>query len=237
VLFVRGYPFILFRTPVNWLPLSEISKNRNNCSVAPLLNSLESQKERHLFLTCTWIAQNFNPADLMIPVKAPPSLIRGSIGLQRAGKIFLFSPDNGRMIQRRRIMTETGGTGINPVQEKKLKKAVENTCELCHEYFSPEFLELHLIYHRSCKEMTRDPSTRILVVCQPCHTHIHALPLPAGRQLEIVRRRSFFIRKDLRRVLGYVPKPYQAPDDINLYVIYEEYMGRPSPGSYRTGRE
>ncbi len=52
----------------------------------------------------------------------------------------------------------------------------------------------------------------------------------------IVKGRSFFIRRDLRQVLGYTPKPYQAPDDINLYVIYEEYMGRSSPGSYRLER-
>jgi hypothetical protein len=37
----------------------------------------------------------------------------------------------------------------------------------------------------------------------------------------------------MRRILGYVPKPYKAPDDINLYVIYEEYFGRGSSGSYR----
>ena len=130
-------------------------------------------------------------------------------------------------------MPESSYAGITPVQEQKLKTAVENTCELCREYFPSVFLELHLISRRLYREMTRDPSTRILIVCQPCHTHIHALPVPVGRQRAIARGRSFYIRRDIRRVLGYVPKPYQAPDDLNLYVIYEEYMGRPSPGSYR----
>jgi len=134
-------------------------------------------------------------------------------------------------------MPEACSTGINSVQEKKLKRAVENTCELCHEYFSPEFLEVHRISRRLYKEMSRDQSTRVLIVCQSCHTHIHTLPLPVGKQREIVKRRSFFIRRDMRRVLGYIPKPYRAPDDINLYVIYEEYMGRGSPGSYRRGRD
>lgn len=141
------------------------------------------------------------------------------------------------MIQERRIMPETCCTGIKTVQEQKIKNAVENTCELCREYFASAFLEIHLISRHLYKEMINDPSARILVVCQPCHTHIHKLPVPRGKQRAIVKRRSFFIRRDLRRVLGYVPKPYQAPDDINLYVIYEEYMGRASPGSYRTGRE
>lgn len=126
---------------------------------------------------------------------------------------------------------------INALQEQKIKTAVENTCELCHDYHPSAFLEIHLISPRLYKEMKQDPSTRILIVCQPCHVHIHRLPLPIGRQRAIVKGRSFFIRRDLRRVLGYVPKPYTAPDDINLYVIYEEYMGRSSPGSYRPERE
>jgi hypothetical protein len=122
---------------------------------------------------------------------------------------------------------------ITPMQEEKLKNAIENTCELCHEYYPSAFLELHLISRRSYKEMKHDQSTRILIVCQSCHAHIHHLPLSIGRQRAIVKGRSFFSRRDLRRILGYVPKPYQAPDDINLYVIYEEYFGRGSPGSYR----
>lgn len=134
-------------------------------------------------------------------------------------------------------MPETCCTGINAMQEQKIKNAVENSCELCHEYHPSALLEIHLISRRFYKEMIQDPSTRILIVCQPCHTHIHRLPLPIGRQRVIVKGRSFFIRRDLRRVMGYRPKPYQAPDDINLYVIYEEYMGRASPGSYRLERD
>ena len=133
-------------------------------------------------------------------------------------------------------MQETCSSIINPRQEEKVKIAVENTCELCHEYHPSSVLEIHLISRRCYKEMRRDPSTRILIVCPPCHIHIHHLPLPVGRQRTIVQGRSFFIRRDLRQVLGYIPKPYQAPDDINLYVIYEEYMGRSSPGSYRLER-
>ncbi len=141
------------------------------------------------------------------------------------------------MIQRRKIMPEAWYIGINSVQEQKLKLAVENTCELCHEYYPSAFLEIHLISRRNYKEMRNDPSARVLVVCQPCHTHLHMLPVTIGRQRAIVKRRLFFIRRDLRRVLGYVPKPYHPPDDINLYVVYEEYMGRSSPGPYRMKRE
>jgi hypothetical protein len=81
--------------------------------------------------------------------------------------------------------------------------------------------------------MKRDPSTRLLIVCPYCHHHIHNLPVSTGKQRAIAKRRSFFIRRDMRKILGYQPRPYQAPDDINLAVIYEEYFGRCPTGSYR----
>jgi hypothetical protein len=130
-------------------------------------------------------------------------------------------------------MPETCCIRINSVQEEKLKIAVENTCELCNEYYPSLFLEIHIISRHPTKEMKHDPSTRVLIVCQSCHSHVHRLPVSIGKQRALVKNRSFYIRRDIRRILGYVPKPYRAPDDINFYVIYEEYFGRGSPGSYR----
>ncbi|MGA2912189.1 MAG: hypothetical protein ABSE07_01595 [Methanoregula sp.] len=153
--------------------------------------------------------------------------------LAAAGEIFYRLTAIVKMIEGRKNMPEDDCTGITPVQEQKLKIAVENTCELCHDYHPESFLEIHLISRRLYKEMKRDPSTRILIVCPFCHNHIHNLPVSIGKQRAIIKGRSFFIRRDLRRIMGYHPKPYQAPDDINLYVIYEEYFGRCPPGSYR----
>jgi hypothetical protein len=132
-------------------------------------------------------------------------------------------------------MPETDSMKITPLQEENLKIAVEYTCELCHEYHPSPFLEIHRISRNLYKEMKRDPSTRILIVCAVCHDHIHNLPVPAGKQRALVKKRSFFVRRDMRRVLGYQPRPYQAPDDINIPLIYEEYFGRCPPGSYRLG--
>ena len=130
-------------------------------------------------------------------------------------------------------MLECTSMSITSVQEEKLKIAVENTCELCHDYYPSAFLEIHVISRYTTKAMKHDPSTRILIVCQSCHAHIHRLPVSIGKQRALVKNRSFYIRRDVRRILGYVPKPYHAPNDINLYVIYEEYFDRGSPGSYR----
>ena len=98
--------------------------------------------------------------------------------------------------------------GLTPEQEKKLKIAVEGRCELCSEYVAFPFLGIHRISRRLYREMVRDPSTRILVVCQLCHHHIHRLPVRVRDQRAIVARRSFYPRRDIRRTLGYIPKPF-----------------------------
>jgi hypothetical protein len=40
---------------------------------------------------------------------------------------------------------------------RKIKIAVENTYELCHEYHPSSSLEVHLISRRCYKEMNHDP--------------------------------------------------------------------------------
>jgi hypothetical protein len=123
--------------------------------------------------------------------------------------------------------------GLTPVQEKKLKLAVEGSCELCSEYFALPFLEIHRISRRMYREMVRDPSTRFLVVCHLCHSHIHRLPVRVKDQRAIVSRRSFFVRRDIRKILGYTPKPYSPPDDIDFSRIYEDFFNHIAPGSFR----
>jgi hypothetical protein len=124
---------------------------------------------------------------------------------------------------------------LTPVQEKKLKVAVEQNCELCSEYFAPEFLEIHRISRRLYREMVRDPSTRILVVCHLCHQHIHRLPVRVKDQRALVSHRSFFVRQDIRKILGYTPKPYLPPTDTCVSEVYEEYFYHFPPGSFRLG--
>jgi hypothetical protein len=125
--------------------------------------------------------------------------------------------------------------GLTRVQEKKLKLSVEGKCELCSEYFALQFLEIHRISLRLYQEMVQDPSTRILVVCHPCHQHIHCLPVRIKDQAEIVSRRSFFVREDIRRTLRYTPKSWSSPGDIDVARIYEDYFYNLPPGSFRLG--
>ncbi len=125
--------------------------------------------------------------------------------------------------------------GISPEQERAIIIAAEQTCELCHEYFPVSSLLVHQVTSRIPRGTGRDPSLSLLVVCGPCHNHIHALPVTRAKQRALARKRTFFIRRDIRRILGYVPKPCSPPDTVELSQVYEEYMGRCSPGSYRLG--
>ena len=126
-------------------------------------------------------------------------------------------------------------SGLTPAQEKRLKTAVEGNCEICSEYYALQFLEIHRISRRRYREMIRDPSTRILVVCRLCHDHIHRLPMKVRDQRAVAAGRSFFIRRDLRRILGYRPKPYSPPENLDVSQIYEEYFNFVPPGSFRLG--
>jgi hypothetical protein len=130
-------------------------------------------------------------------------------------------------------MAEHEYPGLTGLQEKALKNAVEGTCELCSAYCAFPLLEIHRISRRLYREMIHDPSTRILVVCHDCHHHIHHLPLRVKDQRKIVSRRSFFTRRDLRRALGYRPKPYKPPDSTDEVEIYDEYFFHFPPGSFR----
>ena len=132
-------------------------------------------------------------------------------------------------------MPETEYSGLTPEQERKLKIAVEESCELCSEYFALPFLEIHRISRRLYREMVRDPSARILVVCHLCHRHIHRLPVRVKDQRAIVSGRSFFVRQEIRKILGYVPRPYSPPDDTEASQMYDEYFYHFPPGSFRLG--
>lgn len=123
--------------------------------------------------------------------------------------------------------------GLTPAQERKLKAAVEGTCELCSGYFAFPFLEVHRISRRQYREMLHDPAARILVVCHLCHDHIHNLPVPVKQQRAIVSRRSFFVRRDIRTALGYRPKPYRPPETPGGSPMEEDWFYHFPPGSFR----
>jgi len=120
---------------------------------------------------------------------------------------------------------------LTPGQERAIKLAVESSCEICSTYSSPDLLVLHLISKRKYREMVRDPSTRFLVVCADCHDKIHRPRIRVKDLRTVVACRSFFVRQDLRRALGYRPRPYTAPGPSGSDEIGDGYFFsfRPEP--------
>ncbi len=108
-------------------------------------------------------------------------------------------------------MEESEYPGLTPAQEKKLKIVIEGCCELCSEYFAFPFLEIHRISRRRYREMVRDPSTRVLVVCHLCHQHIHRLPVRVKDQRAIVSGRSFLSGRTSVQSSGTHRNPIHLP--------------------------
>lgn len=132
-------------------------------------------------------------------------------------------------------MTEPWCTGISPLEEEKVKRALESTCELCREYIPISLLELHGFPKRRKKNSPhpKEREQHILVVCSPCHHLIHAIPVPVEKLRALIKKRAFAVRMEILKALGYVPRPYSPPDNPDLSTAYEDVMRSSSAGYYR----
>ncbi|MGD1003804.1 MAG: hypothetical protein ABR887_00075 [Methanoregulaceae archaeon] len=133
------------------------------------------------------------------------------------------------------IQDETPSEIINPEQQEQMKRAVESTCELCFEYQSISLLEFHFLttLRQNVPLSPKLIERNCIIVCQSCHRHIHELPVPEVRLKNIILKRSFTTRKEILKALGYKPKPYSPPDDIDPSQIFEGSFNTCPPNSYR----
>lgn len=111
---------------------------------------------------------------------------------------------------------------LNPVKERRVKRSVGCRCELCGEAFPADLLEIHLLPGDGRRvKPGPDLQREILVLCPRCHREIHEFRVPRADQKTIVRSRPAGIRREIRAILGYNPKPY-TPPDVDLAAVYEE---------------
>jgi len=131
-------------------------------------------------------------------------------------------------------MTEPWCRGISPEQELQVKRAVESTCELCREYIPLSLLELHGFppTRRKKNPSQKEREQHILVVCCTCHRHIHELPVLEERLQTLIGRRPFAQRKEILQALGYVPKHYVPPENIDLSKVFDETVRNTSSRYY-----
>lgn len=66
-----------------------------------------------------------------------------------------------------------------------------------------------------------DLEWEILVLCSPCHRDVHEACPGVAEQKEILRYRPGHVRREMRKILDCVPKPYIPPEQ-DISRIYEE---------------
>jgi len=132
-------------------------------------------------------------------------------------------------------MTEPWCSEILPPDIERIKRAVEGTCELCHEYTPLPLLELHGIPSGTeiVQPQPKERERNILVVCSTCHRHIHELPVREEKLRARIEKRPFAVRKEILCALHYVPKRYLPPEDIDLARVYDETIRNSSAGYNR----
>ncbi len=127
--------------------------------------------------------------------------------------------------------------GLSEIRRKKLKLAVESTCELCREYRPLSLLEIHVIGRGTghSRSMHTGKDRTFLVVCNTCHSHIHTLPVPVRKLRALVRKRQYHVKRAIRRILGLSLKRYHPPDSQDLARLYEEGFSTGGLTSFRLG--
>jgi hypothetical protein len=102
----------------------------------------------------------------------------------------------------------------NPVRGNRIKRAVGLRCELCG---SEEALD-NLVVHAITSEDTGEEQPPgfmepfLLVLCFRCHNAMHVFDAPPREQEELARQRPETLRREIRRILSCVPRPYTPPD-------------------------
>jgi len=110
----------------------------------------------------------------------------------------------------------------SPIKVRKIKLVLGSQCELCNRECPVESLEIHAISVDQLRvQETPNLEREILVLCSSCHRDVHEACLTVAEQKELLRYRPASMRREIRRILNYTPKPY-VPPDSNIPEIYEE---------------
>jgi hypothetical protein len=106
---------------------------------------------------------------------------------------------------------------LSPSQATRMLQATAGRCEVCGELDDAVLLQIHWLP----EETHPDPHRRLLVLCVPCHHHIHRLPASREEQRAWVEQRPLPLRNLLRAIVGYRSQPYQPPECGDLSELYQ----------------
>jgi len=102
----------------------------------------------------------------------------------------------------------------HPLRARKVKEAVGSKCELCGKISNTDEIEVHTFIDTGKEQEmpAEELECFLLVLCSRCHDDLHDLPAGCEAQEMLVRQREESVRKKIRAILGYSPRPYNPPD-------------------------
>jgi hypothetical protein len=102
----------------------------------------------------------------------------------------------------------------NPIRGNRIKRAVDSRCELCGSEEALDNLVVHTIVGEEVREAQPPASMEpfLLVLCFRCHDSMHTFDAPRGEQEKLAQQRPEPLRREICRILSYVPRRYTPPD-------------------------
>lgn len=120
-------------------------------------------------------------------------------------------------------MLISGYLKSHPAEAGLLSTVTGGKCENCSNPFPPAVLEIHPIGTPPANEPAgRDLQKYLLVLCPECRDSFRSGQVDESLQRDLVRHRSRKVRSRMREILGYCPREYSPPDNLDPEVVFRE---------------
>ncbi|HPA08308.1 MAG TPA: hypothetical protein PK477_05905 [Methanoregulaceae archaeon] len=117
-----------------------------------------------------------------------------------------------------------------PAKSRELKSATGCRCENCSLEYPFALLEVHTFGSaRSMETPHTDLQKYLLVLCPSCSRSFRSGLIEVPLQRDLVRVRNRQIRRRMRAILSYQPKPYTPSVDFDPEIIFREVVSSSSP--------
>jgi hypothetical protein len=128
------------------------------------------------------------------------------------------------------IMDLSEYLAAHPEKSRELKSATGCRCENCSLEYPLALLEVHTIGSTLSVETPHiDLQYYLLVLCPSCSRSFRSGKVALSLQRDLVRLRNRQVRRRMRAILSYQPKPYTPSVDFDPEVIFREVVSSTSP--------
>ncbi|HPH35932.1 MAG TPA: hypothetical protein PLU94_10630 [Methanoregulaceae archaeon] len=119
---------------------------------------------------------------------------------------------------------------VHQAKSRELKIATRCRCENCSLEYPLALLDIHTIGSALSVETPHtDLQKYLLVLCPSCSRSFRSGLVEVPVQRDLVRLRNRQVRRRMRAILSYQPKPYTPFVDFDPEVIFREVVSSNSP--------